>query len=134
MRIAIVLLLVGFLQTHATDAYAQKTKLSVSFTNTQLAKVLDQIENESEFFFLYNEKLIDANRKVSIDVKDERIDEILKTLFTGTDVEYTITDRKIILAPASINESQQNVIKISFLINSSKSILLNSAIEFNFSV
>ncbi len=113
MRIAIVLLLVGFLQTHATDAYAQKTKLSVSFTNTQLAKVLDQIENESEFFFLYNEKLIDANRKVSIDVKDERIDEILKTLFTGTDVEYTITDRKIILAPASINESQQNVIKIS---------------------
>jgi len=113
MRIAIVLLLVGFLQTHANDAYAQKTRLSVSFTNTQLAKVLDQIENESEFFFLYNEKLIDANRKVSIDAKDERIDEVLKTLFAGTDVEYTITDRKIILAPAYLSESQQQGKKVA---------------------
>jgi len=113
MRIAIVLLLVGFLQTHANDAYAQKTRLSVSFTNTQLAKVLDQIENESEFFFLYNEKLIDANRKVTIDAKDELIDEVLKALFAGTDVEYTITDRKIILAPANMAESQQTGKKIS---------------------
>ena len=113
MRIAIVILLVGFLQTHANDAYAQKTRLSVSFTDTQLAKVLDQIENESEFFFLYNEKLIDANRRVSIEAKDERIDEVLKTLFAGTDVIYTITDRKIILAPSNILESQQSVIKIS---------------------
>ncbi len=106
MRIALVLLLVGFLQTHANDAYAQKTRLSVSFTNTQLAKVLDQIENKSEFFFLYNEKLIDANRKVSIEAKDEQIDEILKILFIGTDIEYIITDRKIILAPSNISESQ----------------------------
>ncbi len=113
MRIAIVLLLVGFLQTQANDAYAQKAKLSVSFTNTQLAKVLDKIENESEFFFLYNEKLIDANRKVSIDAKDELIDEVLKTIFAGTDVEYTISDRKIILAPAYLSESQQPVKKIT---------------------
>ena len=107
MRIALVLLLVGFLQTRANDAYSQKTKLSISFSNTQLAKVLDEIENESEFFFLYNEKLIDANRMISIDAKDERIDEVLKTLFAGTDVEYTISDRKIILAPAFLSESQQ---------------------------
>ncbi|MEI6277537.1 MAG: TonB-dependent receptor [Prolixibacteraceae bacterium] len=113
MRLVIVLLLVGFLQTYANDTYAQKTRISVSFTNTQLAKVLDQIENESEFFFLYNEKLIDANRRVSIDAKDERIDEILKALFYGTDVEYTITDRKIILAPSNFSETQQFTKKIS---------------------
>jgi TonB-linked SusC/RagA family outer membrane protein len=113
MRIALVLLLVGFLQTHANDAYAQKTKVSVSFSNTELAKVLDQIENESEFFFLYNEKLIDANRKVSIEAKDERIDEVLKMLFTGTNVEYTISDRKIILAPVNMVQTQQTGKKLT---------------------
>ena len=113
MRIALFLLIVGFLQTHANDAYAQKTKVSVSFANTELAKVLDQIEIESEFFFLYNEKLIDANRKVSIEAKDERIDEVLKMLFTGTNIEYTISDRKIILAPVNMSESQQIGKKIS---------------------
>jgi len=113
MRIAIFLLLVGFLQTKATDTYSQNTKLSISFSNTELVKVLDKIENQSEFYFLYNEKLIDATRKVSIEAKDERIEDVLKNLFSGTDVEYSIIDRKIILAPAYLSESQQTSKKIS---------------------
>ena len=113
MRIAIFLLMIGFLQTFADDAYSQKTKLSISCSNTELAQVLDKIENLSEFYFLYNEKLIDATRKVSIEAKDERIDEVLKTLFIGTDVEYSILDRKIILAPVYLSTSQQSDKKIT---------------------
>jgi len=113
MRIAIFLLLVGFLQTQANDAYSQKTKLSINLSNTELVKVLDKIENQSEFYFLYNEKLIDANRKVSITANDEQIEEVLKNLFSGTDVEYSIIDRKIILAPAYLSDSQQAGRKIA---------------------
>ena len=113
MRIAVILLLVGFLQTQANNAYSQKTKLSINFSDTELVTVLDKIENQSEFFFLYNEKLIDANRKVSIDAKDEKIEEVLKTLFTGTDVEFSIIDRKIILAPAYLTETQQQGKKVA---------------------
>jgi TonB-linked SusC/RagA family outer membrane protein len=113
MRIVIILLLVGFLQTKANDAYSQNTKLSISFSNTELAKVLDRIENQSEFYFLYNEKLIDATRKVSIEAKDEKIEEVLKNLFSGTDVKYSIIDRKIILAPTYLSELQQPDKKVS---------------------
>lgn len=113
MRIAIFLLLVGFLQTQANDAYSQNTKLSISFSNTELVKVLDKIENESQFYFLYNEKLIDATRKVSIEVKDVRMDEVLKKLFSGTDVEYSIIDRKIVLSPAYLSGAQQSEKKIT---------------------
>jgi len=112
MRIAIFLLLVGFLQTKATDTYSQNTKLSISVSNTELVKILDKIENQSEFYFLYNEKLIDATRKVTIEAKDERIEDVLKNLFSGTDVQYSIIDRKIILAPAYLSESQQQGKKI----------------------
>ncbi len=113
MRIAVILLLVGFLQTRANDAYSQKTRLSINFSNTELVTVLDKIENLSEFYFLYNEKLIDANRKVTIDAKDEKIEEVLKALFSGTDVEYSILDRKIILAPAYMSAVQQTGKKVS---------------------
>lgn len=99
MRIAVILLLVGFLQTRANNAYSQKTKLSMDISNTELVNVLDRIENQTEFFFLYNEKLIDANRKVTINVKDQGIEDVLKSLFAGTDVGYSIIDRKIILSP-----------------------------------
>ena len=106
MRIAFSLLILGILQAHAVDAYSQKTRLSLNFSDTELVKVLDKIEDESEFFFLYNEKLLDTERKVSISEKDQLISKILDDLFTGTDVKYSIIDRKIILAPEYLNKEK----------------------------
>jgi len=105
MRIAVILMILGILQARANDAYSQKTKLSFNFSETELVKVLDKIENESQFFFLYNEKLLDTDRKVNIDAKDKLISSILDDLFTGTNVKYTIIDRKIILAPDYLTET-----------------------------
>jgi len=99
MRIATLLMILGILQAYAVDSYAQKTRLSLNFQDTELIKVLDSIENNSEFFFLYNEKLIDTERKVSITADNELINSILDNLFLATDIKYDIVDRKIILAP-----------------------------------
>lgn len=108
MRITIFLLLASIFQTFASDAYSQKIRISIEATNQKLVKVLDEIENRSEFYFLYNEKLIDTERPVSITVNNRKIDEILDELFAGTDIVYTITDRKIILAPSFLsNENPQ---------------------------
>ena len=65
MRIAYFFLILGILHAHATDAYSQKTRLSLNFSDTELIDVLDKIELESEFYFLYNEKLLDTHRKVT---------------------------------------------------------------------
>ncbi len=99
MRLALILLTVGVLQASAIEAYSQKTRISVDFSNTELVKVLDKIESESEFYFLYNEKLLDTEQKVSISANNELIDVILNNLFKGSNIKYTIIDRKIILAP-----------------------------------
>ena len=113
MRIIVFLLLATILQTYANDAYSQRTKLSLNFNNTELELVLDAIENQSEFFFLYNEKLVDVHRKVSVKANDQAITEILNGLFEGTDVEYSIVDRKIVLAPEDINEAVQQQRSVS---------------------
>jgi len=107
MRITVFLLLVSILQTYATDAYSQKTKISLEFSGTKLVEVLDEIEERSEFFFLYNEKLVDTDREVSVSFEHKRIDEILDKLFQDTDVVYTISDRKIILAPEYLSKDLQ---------------------------
>ena len=99
MRIAIILLILGVLQTHANDAYSQRTRLSVNFSDAVLTEVLDKIEMESEFYFLYNEKFLDTDRKVSIKADEQLITTILDNLFAGTHITYTIIDRKIILVP-----------------------------------
>ncbi len=112
MRIIVFLLLATIFQTYANDAYSQRAKLSLNFNNTELEQVLDAIENQSEFFFLYNEKLVDVKRKVSLRVSNAGMDSILEQLFEGTDVEYAIVDRKIVLAPediSSVIQQQQGI-------------------------
>jgi TonB-linked SusC/RagA family outer membrane protein len=107
MRITVFLLLASILQTFANDAYSQRTKLSLDFQGTKLVDALDEIESKTEFYFLFNEKLIDTGRKINMSVKNEKIDDVLEQLFAGTDVAYTVTDRKIILAPSFLSENVQ---------------------------
>ena len=113
MRITVFILLASILQTWANDSYSQKIRLSLDVTNEKLGDVLDEIESQSEFFFLHNEKLIDTERAVSISVNNRKVNEILDELFAGTDVVYTITDRKIILAPSYLSETGQQQKSVS---------------------
>lgn len=113
MRVTIILLLVSILQTFANDAYSQKTRLSFDFSNKKLVDALYEIEEQTEFYFLYNDNLVDTDRRISLSVDGRTIDQVLDRLFSGTDIKYTITDRKIILTPNDITVSLQQQKSIS---------------------
>ncbi len=113
MRITLFLIFAVILQSFANESYSQKTRLTLSFSKTKLVNVLDEIEKNSEFFFLFNEKLVDTNREVSVSFENKKVDEILDKLFDGTDIVYTISDRKIILAPKLLTENPQKQTFIS---------------------
>ncbi len=109
MRISIILLLIGIANVYAKTSYAQNTKVSINLSDKTVAQVLEDIENKSEFFFLYNSKLVDVNRKISVHVDKESIGTILKDIFQGTNTSYEVMDNKIILAPKSLNQQNQIV-------------------------
>ena len=66
--------------------------------NKSLETVMDEIERQSEFYFIFNQKQIDVTRIVDISENNELIADVLKDLFEGTNVNYTILDRKILLS------------------------------------
>jgi len=118
MKLTIFLFFLGIIQMMASEAYSQTTKLTLQLKDVAVKQVLAQIEDESEFFFLYNSKLVDVNRKVDVDAKDERIDDILNSLFQKTEVVYTVVDRQIVLTnkadqAAFVQGSQQATKKIT---------------------
>ncbi|MGQ7871325.1 TonB-dependent receptor [Sunxiuqinia sp. sy24] len=97
MRLTLFALLVFVTQIFATDLYSQQTKLNLSMSNTRVGNVLDEIENQSEFYFLFNQSLVDMDRTVSLSVKNKSINDVLDVVFAKTDVNYVISDRQIIL-------------------------------------
>jgi len=84
----------------AAHTYAQKTALSLQVTNASITDVLEEIEEQSDFKFFYNSKLIDAERKVSVEVDQEDVFNILNQVFRNTDVVYKVIDKDILLSVA----------------------------------
>lgn len=107
MKIFFFIMFLTIGQLLAIDSYSQRTTISLDFHQSKLVQVLDEIENQTNYYFLFNEKLIDMNRKVDILVKDQEIQEVMKQLFSGQSVEYQIIDRKIVLSPGNNYRAQQ---------------------------
>ncbi len=108
MRLTFYVLLLAVVQGFAVNnSYSQSTKLDLEIKNSTVRDVLTQIEEESEFYFLYNSKIVDVERKVDVSVKNKKIDEVLDVLFDNTNVDYTIVDRQIVLSVESKNGVDQ---------------------------
>ena len=96
LKLTTLLLLVTIFSSRA-DTYAQKAKVSLELNNTTVEKVIETIEQKTDFRFIYKLTDIDLDRIVSIRVKNQNIDVVLNKLFNGTGTDYKIRDNQIIL-------------------------------------
>lgn len=77
--------------------YAQVKQFTFHFEKKTIQDVFNYIEQNSEFVFLFYEKVLDTNRKVNVSVKDESIESVLNKLLKDTSVTYEIKDRQVVL-------------------------------------
>ena len=96
MKLTLFFLLAALMHVSAS-VYSQQTKLSISMRDVTVKEVLKQIEDQSEFFFLYKNIDIDVNRIVSVDIKEKSVENLLDQIFNGTTVAYEVVNRQIVL-------------------------------------
>lgn len=107
MKLLVFLLLCSIGLAQATDSYAQKVTVNLEMRNQTVKEVLDEIEEQSDFSFFFNIKHVDLHRRVSVVAKKSDIFKVLETVFAGTDVHYSVVDKKIILSTEKLI-AQQN--------------------------
>ncbi|WP_299233405.1 TonB-dependent receptor [uncultured Bacteroides sp.] len=83
---------------YASNTYSQTTMVSINMKNQTVKEVLNEIENTTEYSFFYNNSHVDLNRKVSVDVSNADILEVLDDMFAGTNVSYTVKDKSIVFS------------------------------------
>ncbi len=109
MKLFVVFICLSSFVAATSSGYSQNTKLSLNVTDTSIKQVLTEIEENSEFFFVYNNNLINVERKVSIDVKNWEISKILNVLFDKEEVVFSIMDKQIIISPKNMTTTQSTV-------------------------
>ncbi|MFV0591714.1 MAG: STN domain-containing protein, partial [Draconibacterium sp.] len=97
MRATIFVLLLSIGQILATNTYSQTTRLSLDLKNTSVKDLLEKIEDQSEFYFIYDATVVDVDREVNVKFTNQLIPSILDEVFKESGIVYKITDRQIAL-------------------------------------
>lgn len=115
MKMIVILLFCGLVTANASVVYSQNTKISLDLKNSTIDQVLSEIEDQSEFYFLLNQDLVDITREVNITADNRTIKEVLSEMFEGSDVNFLVNDRQIILFPENSGitglEIQQHAVR-----------------------
>ena len=113
MRLFVLILICSVSFACASGVYAQNNAvISLKVQNQTVGDVLQRIEEQSEFGFFFNNKHVDLNRRVSVFANKSNIFKILDEVFEGTNVKYSVLDKKIILSteiPALQQEKKNRV-------------------------
>lgn len=97
MRTTLFVLLVTISQVFASSIYSQNSRMSLDMKNVTIRNVLQRIEDQSEFYFMYDATKVDVSQKVDISGENLQITEILDKVFEKTGITYEINNRQIAL-------------------------------------
>lgn len=97
-RITFLLLsfLMAVLSPNPVSAQNNST-LTLSVSDTPLNEILNKIEKKTSYSFQYSTQVIDVRQKRSIHVRNQPIEAVLNILLKGTDIQYHIKGKQIIL-------------------------------------
>ncbi len=95
MKCTIALLL--FVSLHVSAKTYSQERITLRLESAELKTALKQIEKKSVFRFLYNDDVISAHRKVSINANNTLVTEVLDGILIETSLGYKVLDNNLVV-------------------------------------
>ncbi len=96
MRLSVFIATIFLTQVSAT-VYSHNEKFTIQTQNTTMRDLFHEIEQQSEFRFFYNDVLTNVDKKISLDVKNKKIDEIMNLVLANSGITYRILDNNLVV-------------------------------------
>jgi hypothetical protein len=123
MKLASFMLLLSITSIFAAELKSQSILVNITMKNVKTRTVLDEIERQTDYLFLFNPDVVDTDKQISVNAKNKTVSEVLKTVFRGTNIYYKQEGSSIFL----INEHEQ----VKSLSQVEKIILLGVVVDSN---
>lgn len=113
MKLTIAFLLIACLQVSA-KSWSQE-KITLKMNGAEIKKVLFAIEKKSSYRFLFNENALKGKPRVTVDVVEAPLPDVLDKLLENTGVGYKILGTNLVVLKEGVNEGDivVNTIKVS---------------------
>jgi TonB-linked SusC/RagA family outer membrane protein len=97
MKLSTIIILATFFSLHANTSYSQRTKITLNMDNVSVKSVLDQIESNTDFRFVYKLKDVDLTRRVDVNVQNKLVTSVIKNIFKYSGTSFYVIDQQIFL-------------------------------------
>ena len=115
MKLSVFMMLIGVLNVYSGNVFSQDEKITINLKDASIKQVLRELESKTAYSFLYNDELINVERRVNVTVEDETLIEVLDDIFQNTKVIYKIVEKRVILIPSKemiLGKQQQQNFKV----------------------
>jgi TonB-linked SusC/RagA family outer membrane protein len=91
------------------ESYSQTTRLSLDLEDASVKKFIQEVEDQTDFFFLYQDEVLDKEQKITIQVKNQSLEKVLKLFEEQASVIAEIAKDQIVLKKDMTKYSQSGM-------------------------
>ncbi|MDO6738631.1 TonB-dependent receptor [Wenyingzhuangia sp. 2_MG-2023] len=96
MRVFLLFITIGLGSVYANYPYSQE-KMDINVRNVTIEDLFKEIQSKSNYVFFYKDDIIDSDVKITLQVKNALLNDILNQSFTKTNLDYIVSDRQVIV-------------------------------------
>ncbi|MDR1098786.1 MAG: TonB-dependent receptor [Tannerella sp.] len=97
MKITFTFLFLCITGLFASELKSQMVRVNISMKNVMIMAVLNEIERQTDYLFLFSPEEIDMEKKTSVKVKNQSVAQVLSSVFRDTDISYAMEGNTIFL-------------------------------------
>ena len=117
MKITALILFIFVGTAFATETYSQTMKVTVMADNISTGNVINEIEKQTDYLFVYNVNEVNLKRTVQVNAENKPVAEVLNKMFEGTNIYYAMEGKNIMLmSRAKESQSIKQVNKVAGIV------------------
>ncbi|HET8736823.1 MAG TPA: TonB-dependent receptor [Pricia sp.] len=97
MKFTVLFVVTGLFSCYASSTDSQGKKATIDLDNVTIERFIEEMENTTDFRFVYKVKDVDLERRISISAKNESIEQILEKVFGDRNISFTVLKNQIYL-------------------------------------
>ena len=114
------LLMCGLVLSLSATVRAQDQMVTLKVDGMAFTKVISELKRQTQLDFFYSFNEVDVNRVISLDVKNEKIDAVLRQIL-GNGFSWEYIDNMVIIKPVLLNEPEKKSVRVKgFVLDTKK--------------
>ncbi|SFF70339.1 TonB-dependent receptor [Sunxiuqinia elliptica] len=108
MKLVLFFLFGSLMVVHASS-FSQNSKLNLDLKKVSIRSALNEIEEQTDYYFFYNEEEFDVEREVSVSIKDASVSLVLERILQNSGMKYEVVDNYVVIRKQDVGTTQERL-------------------------